>query len=492
MEAVAGFDYEGRSERELSFKKGDTLLLYTQASDDWWEGAHQGKEGLIPDKYVHIKRDDTSNPSTPSGTGSLPVVRTASYESLSDQPKPSPTHSVPPLGSAPATRPPPTARPRASSVTSQRKIETEFGEEITTYTKPSVNPDLSSPLTNPQPGPTSQPSVMESSTESQATSDNAENDMLSSTERMNEDIDLALAEVMSNLETLTSKSSENILTEDGGVLEQPNSPPPIRCTPDLVQDLPVVDNTSDTSPVGSYKETRISHSPPAVPKSLPPPSMGTTVIAANQSAAETFANSDGTIVRIKSASTSSEPRSPTAMKFPIQASFSKTRELSSFKRSISMSGTSTHREEEPGTSPTLPTMSHHTSSSGLSKPQRAKTVTGKAIQVSAPSIPTHLDLAGAAKNKPPKPLPVGITVPEDMSKSLPSTPAVPHSKVPHFPHPTPATSYKAPSPTPPTAARSNPEPAQVMSVGPQKFKKPPPPIKAKPKPPPPPPKPTKK
>ena len=56
MEAVAGFDYEGRSERELSFRKGDNLLLYTQVSDDWWEGAHQGKEGLIPDKYVHIKR----------------------------------------------------------------------------------------------------------------------------------------------------------------------------------------------------------------------------------------------------------------------------------------------------------------------------------------------------------------------------------------------------------------------------------------------------
>lgn len=56
MEAIAGFDYEGRSERELSFKKGDSLLLYTQVSPDWWEGAHQGQEGLIPDKYVHIKR----------------------------------------------------------------------------------------------------------------------------------------------------------------------------------------------------------------------------------------------------------------------------------------------------------------------------------------------------------------------------------------------------------------------------------------------------
>lgn len=56
FEATAGYDFEGRSEKELSFKKGDTLLLYNQVSKDWWEGAHNGREGLIPDQYVHIKR----------------------------------------------------------------------------------------------------------------------------------------------------------------------------------------------------------------------------------------------------------------------------------------------------------------------------------------------------------------------------------------------------------------------------------------------------
>lgn len=56
FEAVAGYDFEGRSDRELSFKKGDTLLIYSKYSDEWWEGACQGREGLIPDKYVHIKR----------------------------------------------------------------------------------------------------------------------------------------------------------------------------------------------------------------------------------------------------------------------------------------------------------------------------------------------------------------------------------------------------------------------------------------------------
>lgn len=55
LEATAQFDFNARSERELSFKKGDTLTLYTQVSNDWWRGALAGREGLIPDKYIMIK-----------------------------------------------------------------------------------------------------------------------------------------------------------------------------------------------------------------------------------------------------------------------------------------------------------------------------------------------------------------------------------------------------------------------------------------------------
>lgn len=54
-EALALHDFEGRSGRELSFRKGETLVLYTQASHDWWEGCCNGKEGLIPDKYIQVK-----------------------------------------------------------------------------------------------------------------------------------------------------------------------------------------------------------------------------------------------------------------------------------------------------------------------------------------------------------------------------------------------------------------------------------------------------
>ncbi|KAM8867092.1 SLIT-ROBO Rho GTPase-activating protein 2 isoform 3-T3 [Synchiropus picturatus] len=55
IEAVARFDYSGRNSRELSFKKGASLLLFQRASDDWWEGRHNGADGLIPHQYIIVQ-----------------------------------------------------------------------------------------------------------------------------------------------------------------------------------------------------------------------------------------------------------------------------------------------------------------------------------------------------------------------------------------------------------------------------------------------------
>nr|XP_046240129.1 SLIT-ROBO Rho GTPase-activating protein 2 isoform X2 [Scatophagus argus] len=59
FEAIARFDYSGRTSRELSFKKGASLLLYQRASDDWWEGRHNGVDGLVPHQYIVVQ--DTSD-----------------------------------------------------------------------------------------------------------------------------------------------------------------------------------------------------------------------------------------------------------------------------------------------------------------------------------------------------------------------------------------------------------------------------------------------
>ncbi|XP_058844680.1 SLIT-ROBO Rho GTPase-activating protein 3 isoform X2 [Acipenser ruthenus] len=58
IEAIAKFDYIGRSPRELSFRKGASLLLYHRASEDWWEGRHNGVDGLIPHQYIVVQDMD--------------------------------------------------------------------------------------------------------------------------------------------------------------------------------------------------------------------------------------------------------------------------------------------------------------------------------------------------------------------------------------------------------------------------------------------------
>lgn len=54
-EATALFDFEARSDRELSFRKGDNIQLYNQISNDWWRACINGKVGLVADKFISLK-----------------------------------------------------------------------------------------------------------------------------------------------------------------------------------------------------------------------------------------------------------------------------------------------------------------------------------------------------------------------------------------------------------------------------------------------------
>uniref|UniRef100_A0A3B5LVY7 Uncharacterized protein n=1 Tax=Xiphophorus couchianus TaxID=32473 RepID=A0A3B5LVY7_9TELE len=62
VEAVARFDYVGRSGRELSFKKGASLQLFQRASHDWWEGRLNGSRGLVPHQYIVVKDRRVNSP----------------------------------------------------------------------------------------------------------------------------------------------------------------------------------------------------------------------------------------------------------------------------------------------------------------------------------------------------------------------------------------------------------------------------------------------
>ncbi|KAF5928303.1 hypothetical protein HPG69_014908 [Diceros bicornis minor] len=79
IEAIAKFDYVGRSARELSFKKGASLLLYHRASEDWWEGRHNGVDGLVPHQYIVVQDlddafSDTLSQKADSEASSGPVA----------------------------------------------------------------------------------------------------------------------------------------------------------------------------------------------------------------------------------------------------------------------------------------------------------------------------------------------------------------------------------------------------------------------------------
>lgn len=55
LEGLAQYDFTARSDREISFKKGDSITLYSQVSNDWWKGSFNGINGLVPDKYIMLK-----------------------------------------------------------------------------------------------------------------------------------------------------------------------------------------------------------------------------------------------------------------------------------------------------------------------------------------------------------------------------------------------------------------------------------------------------
>jgi len=63
-EAMALYDFEGRTRRELTFKKGDVITLFRRKSVDWWEGSLSGKTGLVPDKYLKIIPSSKKLPSS--------------------------------------------------------------------------------------------------------------------------------------------------------------------------------------------------------------------------------------------------------------------------------------------------------------------------------------------------------------------------------------------------------------------------------------------
>jgi SH3 domain len=55
-EAVVLFDFNPRNAKELSLKKGETVMLKTRISTDWWDGSTAGgQKGLIPHRFIALQ-----------------------------------------------------------------------------------------------------------------------------------------------------------------------------------------------------------------------------------------------------------------------------------------------------------------------------------------------------------------------------------------------------------------------------------------------------
>lgn len=79
--ARALYDYDARSDKELTFNRGDALQVITKTPDNnWWDGFHASKRGFIPVAYVEITELKTSpSPpvdactSSPASSTTLPI-----------------------------------------------------------------------------------------------------------------------------------------------------------------------------------------------------------------------------------------------------------------------------------------------------------------------------------------------------------------------------------------------------------------------------------
>lgn len=49
---MALYPYKAQNEDELSFEKGDVIVVLSKDEDSWWRGELNGLSGVFPSNYV--------------------------------------------------------------------------------------------------------------------------------------------------------------------------------------------------------------------------------------------------------------------------------------------------------------------------------------------------------------------------------------------------------------------------------------------------------
>ena len=149
------YDYTARSDKELTFSRGDVLQVITKTPDNnWWDGFHSGRRGFIPVAYVEI----TELKTTPS-----PPVTPISAPAASVLPVPAPPQrksSMPPTSDAESVA-------RVSEAPQEPNIVEECGIEVEQVEHSTPDPATSqmSPLPEAEPADMIPPSLTVSNDE---------------------------------------------------------------------------------------------------------------------------------------------------------------------------------------------------------------------------------------------------------------------------------------------------------------------------------------
>ncbi|XP_058854037.1 sorbin and SH3 domain-containing protein 2-like isoform X16 [Acipenser ruthenus] len=66
QQARAIYDFKAQTSKELTFKKGDMVLILRQIDQNWYEGEHHGRVGIFPISYVEkVSLTEKSQPARP-------------------------------------------------------------------------------------------------------------------------------------------------------------------------------------------------------------------------------------------------------------------------------------------------------------------------------------------------------------------------------------------------------------------------------------------
>ncbi|XP_067126010.1 SLIT-ROBO Rho GTPase-activating protein 1-like isoform X3 [Centruroides vittatus] len=230
LEAIAQFDFTARSERELSFKKGDTILLYSQVSNDWWKGSFCDHNGLIPDKYILLKIKDEDKEScdkrrTSSSSDSLTGVSPKTYSDYGSSERSTDGH----YGESQSNSSLNPTKTSGESLSSHSKLQVPVSSQDNHFAH-SSNADES----------------LEDTFKVDASDFKSTSSQYSSNERkkkeLSDDLDSALAKVFCSINTLEEKTEKRSHTQ-------------CQDTPDLVMDLPINPSSPTTGCKDSSKES---------------------------------------------------------------------------------------------------------------------------------------------------------------------------------------------------------------------------------------------